>query len=81
VLHITPWERSALELLANGTTTTGMASRLNLSEPEIELRLHELFTRMGASSASDAVVAASRRGLLPGPIAIRAVPGRGASRS
>ena len=81
MLHITPWERSALELLANGTTTTGMASRLNLSEPEIELRLHELFTRMGASSASDAVVAASRRGLLPGPIAIRAVPGRGASRS
>ena len=81
MLHITPWERSALELLANGTTTTGMASRLNLSEPEIELRLHELFTRMGASSASDAVVAASRRGLLPGSRAIRAVPGRGGSRS
>jgi two-component system, NarL family, response regulator YdfI len=81
VLHITPWERSALELLATGTTMSGMASRLGISEPEIELRLHSLFTRMGASSATEAVVAASRRGLLPGPNVTRAVPDRGVSQS
>ena len=80
MLQITPWERSALELLATGTTTIGMASRLGVSEPEIELRLSSLFARMGASNPTEAVIVASRRGLLPAQISIRAVPDRGASR-
>ena len=79
MLHITPWERAALELLATGTTTIGMASRLGVSEPEIELRLSSLFARMGASNPTEAVIVASRRGLLPAQISIRAVPGRGVS--
>jgi DNA-binding NarL/FixJ family response regulator len=81
VLHITPWERAALELLATGTTTIGMASRLGVSEPEIELRLSSLFARMGASNPTEAVIVASRRGLLPTQISIRAVPDRGVSQS
>jgi DNA-binding CsgD family transcriptional regulator len=64
VLHITPWERDALELLALETTTGEMARRLGVAEPEIEGRLATLFARMGAASRADAVAAALRRGLL-----------------
>ena len=81
MLQITPWERSALEMLATGTTTIGMASRLGVSEPEIELRLSLLFARMGAANPAEAVIVASRRGLLPAQISIRAVPDRGVSQS
>jgi DNA-binding NarL/FixJ family response regulator len=64
VLHITPWERSALELLAAGVNPSEIAGRLGLSEREIQLRLTTLFSRMGASTPADAVAAALRRGLL-----------------
>jgi DNA-binding NarL/FixJ family response regulator len=64
VLHITPWERVALELLADGTTTSDMAGRLGVTEPEVENRLRTLFVRMGARGRSDAIAAAFRRGLL-----------------
>ena len=64
MLHITPWERSALELLANGTNARDMAGRLGIPETEIHPRLSTLFARMGASTPADAVAAALRRGLL-----------------
>jgi DNA-binding NarL/FixJ family response regulator len=64
VLHITPWERSALELLASGTTTRDMAGHLGIPEPEIQQRLSRLFARMGAATPADAITAAFRRGLL-----------------
>ena len=64
MLHITPWERSALELLATGTSPREIAGRLGVSEPEIELRLSTLFARMGAATQADAIAAAGRRGLL-----------------
>lgn len=64
MLHITPWERSALELLASGANARDMAWRLGIPEPEMHLRLNILFARMGASTAADAVAAALRRGLL-----------------
>jgi DNA-binding NarL/FixJ family response regulator len=64
MLHITPWERSALELLASGITMSQMGGRLGMSEREIEHRLAALFAKMGAESTSEAVAAAARRGLL-----------------
>ena len=64
MLHITPWERSALELLANGTNSSDMAGRLGIPEAEIQLRLGTLFARMGAATPADAIAAAFRRGLL-----------------
>ena len=64
MLHITPWERSALELLASGTNTTGIANRLGMPEPEVQLRLGTLFARMGAATPADAIAAALRRGLV-----------------
>lgn len=65
LLHITPWERSALQSLASGMTAAQLAIVLGVSEPDIEQRLTSLFTKMGAASPTDAVAAALRRGLIP----------------
>jgi NarL family two-component system response regulator YdfI len=64
VLHITPSERIALELLAAGIATNELASRLGLSTCEINARLASLFARMGAASRTEAVAFAMKRGLL-----------------
>ena len=64
MLHITPWERTALELLANGTDEHDMAGRFGIPETEMRVRLSTLFARMGASTPADAVAAALRRGLV-----------------
>jgi DNA-binding CsgD family transcriptional regulator len=64
VLHITPSERIALELLASGIATNELASRLGLSTCEIDAHLASLFARMGAASRTEAVAFAMRRGLL-----------------
>jgi DNA-binding NarL/FixJ family response regulator len=64
VLHITPHERAALQLLANGVEIRGIADGLGVSECEVEIHLNRLFARMGAASRTDAVAAAWRRGLL-----------------
>jgi DNA-binding NarL/FixJ family response regulator len=64
VLHITPWERAALLLLANGMSSTELAGRFGVSEGEIEASLTTLFARMGAASRTEAIAAALRRGLL-----------------
>ena len=64
MLHITPEERDALELLAVDAPRSQIASRLGGSEADVERRLHSLFVRLGAVTASAAVAAASRRGLL-----------------
>ncbi len=64
MLHITPHERTVLQLLASGTGTYGLADRLGVSEPEVEARLTSLFARMGAAGRTEAVADAWRRGLL-----------------
>lgn len=64
LLHITPSERAALQLLASGKTTHEIAGRLGITESEAEVRLTTLFIRMGAETPTEAVVAAFRRGLL-----------------
>jgi DNA-binding NarL/FixJ family response regulator len=74
VLHITPWECSALQSLAAGLSTAQLAISLGLSESDIEQRLAALYSRMGAASHNDAISVASRRGLIPN------APGRDGSR-
>ena len=64
LLHITPWERGALEQLASGVALTEIALRLGMNEPDVESRLTVLFTRMGVTTRTEAVAAAIRRGLL-----------------
>ena len=63
VLHITPWERAALEQLADGTPT---ASWRSVSEPakSIARLVVDLFARMGVLGRAEAVDAAFRRGLV-----------------
>jgi DNA-binding NarL/FixJ family response regulator len=64
VLHITPWERAALEQLADGTPTGVLAERFGTSEVDLEARLSKLFARMGVLGRAEAVDAAYRRGLV-----------------
>jgi DNA-binding NarL/FixJ family response regulator len=64
VLHITPLERTALELLASGLTAHAIAMHFGVAQSELERRLESLFARMGAANSADAVSAAVRRGIL-----------------
>jgi DNA-binding NarL/FixJ family response regulator len=64
VLRITPSERDALQLLAQGAPTSQIGAMLGLSPADIGPFLAELFTRLGATSRADAIRVASRRGLL-----------------
>jgi len=64
LLHITPAERAALQLLADGRSSREIAERLRVSESRIEAHLRGLFAKMGASTRTEAVTAAVRRGLL-----------------
>jgi DNA-binding NarL/FixJ family response regulator len=64
VLHITPSERAALQLLAEGRARHQIADSLQVSEKEIDRQLSTLFARMGVANPIDAVAAAFRRGLI-----------------
>jgi DNA-binding CsgD family transcriptional regulator len=64
LLHITPEEREALQLLADGKTTEEIASGLGISERAVEAHLSTVFERMGAATRGEAIEAAQRRGLL-----------------
>ena len=64
VLLITPGERTALQLLANGKPTHEIAHCLGVHQHDIEDSLLVLFNRMGAASRAEAIAAGFRRGLL-----------------
>ena len=73
LLHITPWERAALQWLSEGKSPAELAVTQGMPEREVQQQLSALFSRMGAASLTDAVAAACRRGIIP------AAPGPGAS--
>jgi len=64
VLWITPWEKNALQLLANGYTSNELSGRLGFRPAEIESLLARLFAEMGAATQTEAVLIAQARGLL-----------------
>ena len=64
VLQITPSERCALQLVAQGVPTSQIGVMLGLVPADIGPFLSALFTRLGATSRAEAMSAASRRGLL-----------------
>jgi len=64
VLQITPSERDALQLLAQGAPTSRIGAMLGLSPGDIDPFLGALFARLGVASHADAIRVASRRGLL-----------------
>jgi len=63
-LQITPSERQALQLLADGHTTDTVAVSLGIGRLEVDPLLTRLFAAMGAACRAEAVAAAARRGLL-----------------
>ena len=64
VLQITPWERQALQLLAQQKAPTDIANSLSMSASEVGPYLTALFAKMGVRSRTEALASASRRGLL-----------------
>jgi two-component system, NarL family, response regulator YdfI len=64
MLQITPSERSALELLANGSPMGEIAASLGVRVREVGAHLTSLFLRMGVTDETEAVAAALRRGLV-----------------
>ena len=64
VLQITPSERDALQLVAQGALTSQIGAMLGLAPADIDPFLAALFARLGATSRADAMRVASRRGLL-----------------
>ena len=63
MLHITPWERAALNSWRTGRRLV-LAERFGTSEVDLEARLSTLFARMGVLGRAEAVDAAFRRGLV-----------------
>jgi DNA-binding NarL/FixJ family response regulator len=64
VLQMTPVERVALQLLADGRAPIEIANRLRVRECDVEARLRALFARLGVSNGTDAIAAAHKRGLV-----------------
>ena len=64
MLHITPWERQALQLLAQDKATSDISTCLGVPPSEVGLHLTALFARMGVRCQADAIADALRRGLL-----------------
>jgi len=64
MLHITPWERNALELLAEGKGEREIAIHLRVAESDVAVHLSRLFAALGAASRTEAVTIGMKRGLL-----------------
>ena len=64
ILQITPSERYALQLVAQGAPTSQIGTMLGLVPADIGSFLAALFARLGATSHGEAITVASRRGLL-----------------
>jgi DNA-binding CsgD family transcriptional regulator len=63
-LQITPEERHALQLLADGKTSSDLAAGFGVSLVEAETLLTGLYAILGVASSARAVAAAHKRGLL-----------------
>jgi len=66
-LILTPWERHALQLLANDYTVDAVATDLGMGTPACETLLATVFTALGVATRAEAIADALRRGLLTDP--------------
>lgn len=64
---LTPRQRDVLRLLIEGKTNKLICRELALSESTVKTHLASIFRRLGATSRTQAVVAAARMGLQIGP--------------
>lgn len=64
VEDLTPREMEVLALVADGLTNRAIAQRLGISENTVKFHLNALLGKLGAQSRTDAVVRATRLGLI-----------------
>jgi two-component system NarL family response regulator len=63
-VQLTPRELSTLRLLADGKANKEIANELDISERTVKTHLAHLFEKLGATSRTEAVKVATRRGLV-----------------
>jgi two-component system NarL family response regulator len=63
-VQLTPREMAALKLVADGKANKEIASALDISERTVKTHLAHLFEKLGATSRTEAVKVATRRGLV-----------------
>src|SRR4029077_17409136 len=63
-VELTPREMATLKLLADGKANKEIASALDISERTVKTHLAHLFEKLGATSRTEAVKVATRRGLV-----------------
>jgi DNA-binding NarL/FixJ family response regulator len=63
-VQLTPREMSALKLVADGKANKEIAVALDISERTVKTHLAHLFEKLGATSRTEAVKVATRRGLV-----------------
>ena len=61
---LTPRELDVLELVAGGLTNKAIAGRLGISEHTVKFHLNAILGKLGAQSRTEAVVRATRLGLI-----------------
>ena len=69
VTGLTPRQTDVLRLLIEGKPNKLICRELDLAESTVKTHLASIFRRLGASSRTQAVVAAARMGLRLGPVA------------
>ena len=62
---LTPKEQDVLKLLAEGLPNKGVVSRLEVSEHTVKFHVNSIIGRLNAQSRTEAVILATRLGLLP----------------
>jgi two-component system, NarL family, nitrate/nitrite response regulator NarL len=61
---LTPREREALDLLAQGLSNRAIAERLGIAERTVKFHVNAILTKLGAETRTEAVVIAARLGLI-----------------
>ena len=61
---LTPREQEVLQLLAEGLPNKTIADRLYISEHTVKFHVNAILSKLGAQSRTEAVVRATRLGIL-----------------
>jgi DNA-binding NarL/FixJ family response regulator len=64
VEDLTPREKEVLQLLTQGLANKTIAAQLSISEHTVKFHVNAIMTKLGAQSRTDAVVRATRLGLV-----------------
>lgn len=64
IQDLTPREHEVLQLIAQGLPNKVIAQRLAISEHTVKFHVNAVMTKLGAQSRTDAVVRATRQGLI-----------------